>query len=291
MVVPAKSKNIKRHRHFRGKMLGKMGFCTSWAIDKHDRGREWIEVVDVDMQLDNLPQQFVGKKIVQVSDLHYGNTVSRKYLRRCIERVNQLEPDLVVLTGDYITHDLYGRFRSKVVEMIGKIESKHGTFACLGNHDYGFGGFMDRQHNRMLDRMVGGMEDRGISVLRNDSRLVEVDGGKIHLVGLGDLGAGDFRPDQAFDGVPEDSAVIVLMHNPKGMDHLEEFSAGAVMAGHTHGARYMFMPSKTWMFEDREFHAGMYEVDGKKLYVNRGLGRVGKTIFNTPPEITVFTLH
>ena len=71
--------------------------------------------------------------------------MSSSYLRRCIERVNLLEVDLVVLTGDYITYDLRGTYREKVAALLGDIESRFGTYACLGNHDYGIQGLPDRK--------------------------------------------------------------------------------------------------------------------------------------------------
>ena len=87
--------------------------------------------------LKHLPAAFKGKRIIQVSDLHCSRTVSGPYLKACIERVNKLCADIVVLTGDYITHDYYGQFRKKVVKLLSGIRSKYGVLACLGNHDYG----------------------------------------------------------------------------------------------------------------------------------------------------------
>ncbi len=277
-------------RYMRGAVLGNIGFCTSWAVDHRGQGNEWIETVEVDLHIENLPKPFFGKRIVHVSDLHCGRTVSGKYLRRCVERINQLKADVVVLTGDYVTHDYRGRFREKVAEVVSGIESRHGIYACLGNHDYGLGGASGSKRNRP-ERMVEDLGASGVQVLRNGSAELEVDGERLWFVGVGDHWAGDFRPEEAFGDVEEEGAVIALVHNPEVVKYLQGFDADIVLSGHTHGAGYEWMAILSGAgIERREYYSGMYYVGGKKLYVNRGLGRVGKTFFNTRPEITVYNL-
>ena len=268
-----------------------MGFCTSWAIDIHNGEHEWLEVVQVDLHLKKLGSNFYGKRIVHVSDLHCSRTVSSKYLHYCIERINQLNPDIVVMTGDYITCDVYGRYRKKVADLIGRIESRYGIYACLGNHDYGLDGLFGSLQQNPLQRMIEDMTAGGVNVLRNQSSVLEIDGQPLRFVGLGDLWADDFDPDRAFDGAREDTAAIALAHNPEAVRHLEGFDFDTVMCGHTHGvraqvARTLGRPFLNW----HDHHAGLYEVGGKKLYVNRGLGRLGRLLSNARPEITVFNL-
>ena len=134
------------------------------------------------------------------------------------------------------------------------------------------------------------MQQKGINVLQNESSIVDIDGQPLWMVGLGDLWAGDFDPKKAFAEVPCNEAVIALVHNPDGIDHLHAFPADAVMSGHTHGTTVDLTFSLKKAFRNRRFHAGMFEVGSKKLYVNRGLGRLGRTLFNARPEITVMTL-
>lgn len=281
----------RRGRYLRGAVLGNLGFCTSWAVDVRGDGPEWIEVVEVELCLCGLGKQFVGRSIVHVSDLHCSRTVSGKYLEHCVERINMLEADIVVLTGDYITHDYCGRFGERVVDLVGGIQSRLGVYACLGNHDYGVGGLFRRRRDGKLKRMVRGMEGNGVNVLRNESSVVEIEGQGLRFVGLGDLWADDFKPKKAFCDVGADEAVIALAHNPEVVEYLDEFAADAVMCGHTHGIRVdLTAPLEGPIINRRCYYAGMYEVGDKKLYVNRGLGRVGKTLFNTRPEITLFNL-
>ncbi|MBL7189085.1 MAG: metallophosphoesterase [Phycisphaerae bacterium] len=281
------SASIDRRHYLKGAALGLLGICTRWAIDANGVGPEWIEVVEVDLPLQSPHRRLNGKRIAHISDLHHSRTVSGAYLRRCIERINLLDVDLVVLTGDYITYDFAGTYRKKVVALLGNIESRFGTYACLGNHDYGLRGRRDH----LLDRLTRGMADSGITVLRNESTVLDIDGHPLWLVGLGDLRVGDFRPHRAFADVPTDQATIALMHNPRGVEHLGDFAAHAVMSGHTHGRKARLWPGSSRSSGRRRFQAGMYEVAGTKLYVNRGLGRVGRARLSIRPEITVFTLR
>ena len=288
------SANAKSHmkRHFlKGAILGSLGFCTRWAVDVHGIGHEWIEVVEIDLRLRSSCNRLHGTRIAHISDLHHGRTVSGSYLRRCIERINLLDVDFVVLTGDYITYDVRGIYRQKVIALLGDIESRFGTYACLGNHDYGIRKIPRYKQERLFYQLIEGMEARGITVLRNESIVLNINGHPLWFVGLGDLITDDFQPHKAFANVPTDQVVIALIHNPRGIEHLGGFSADAVVSGHTHGRRTRPITSREWKIRHRRYHAGMYEVDGKKLYVNRGLGRVGRVRLNTRPEITVFTLR
>ena len=246
----------------------------------------------MDLRLKRLGSRFQGKRIVHVSDFHHSRTVSGRYLTHCIDRINELDADIVVLTGDYVTYDLRGRYTEKVVGLIGRIRSRFGVYACLGNHDYGLDGVLGRPGYDRADEIADGMESLGVNLLRNESAVVQLSGQNLWVVGLGDLWADDHLPEKAFADVSGDGAVIALSHNPESIEHLDDFRVDAVMSGHTHGMEKQFTSgSGMWPKWDRhDYHAGLYNIDGTKLYVNRGLGRHGRAFFNTRPEITVFNL-
>ncbi|MBN2183215.1 MAG: metallophosphoesterase [Sedimentisphaerales bacterium] len=280
----------KKDHYLKGSILGTLGFCTRWAVDSQGTGPEWIEIVNIDLHLHSPHNKLHGTRIAHISDLHHSITVSTDYLRRCIERINLLDVDLVVLTGDYITYDFRGTYREKVVALLGDIESRFGTYACLGNHDYGIRSFSDNRREHLLHQLIQGMEAKGITVLRNESTVLNINGHPLWFVGLGDIRTGDFQPHKAFANVPADQVTIALIHNPRGIEHLDEFTAHAIVSGHTHGRKTRPI-RPPWRIRNRRYHTGMYEVNGKKLYVNRGLGRVGRARLNVRPEITVFTLR
>ena len=271
--------------------MGNLGFCVSHAVHVDGTGPEWVETIEKDLYIDNLPDIFRGKKIVHVSDLHCSRTVTAKYLRRCVDRVNSLDADIVLLTGDYVTHDLRGRFREKVIELIGGIRSGDGVFACLGNHDYGMGSVLGEWNSELISDLSEGLAAAGVKVLRNNTTAIEIDGRRLWITGLGDLWVRDFNPDKAFEHLAKGEPNIVLSHNPDGAVHLRNYPAAVVLSGHTHGVQTGFVSCKPGLrIRSRRFHAGLYKVDEKQLYVNRGLGRLGRFFFNPRPEITVFTL-
>lgn len=279
-----------RQRYFKGVAFGTFGFCTSSAVCTTGKQKGWMEVVEKDLHLKDLPKSFKGLRIIHASDLHCSRTVSGKYLGRCVERMNSINADVILLTGDYITHDYYGRFFRKIPNILSKLKSRYGVYASLGNHDYGIGGAFRVEKDGRLDEMIDRMRQGGIKVLRNDSEVLHKDGHDLWFVGLGDLWAKDFEPHKAFSGVDSDGHVIALSHNPDTAGHLKDYHFDAMMSGHTHGCGFEWtaLPDKP-MVNRRKFRSGMYHIGGKKLYVNRGLGRHGRW-FNSRPEITVFTL-
>ena len=291
------SKQDKRNRlaahgrYIKGAALGTLGFCTSSAVDRTGAGREWLDIRTIDLPLDRIPAGIKGKRIIQVSDLHLGRTVSPRYLENCIDRVNTLEGDIVVLTGDYITHDRTGAFRRQVAGILKRIRSNYGAYACLGNHDYGMLHSAAEGRQGVLESMLQAMTEGGVHVLRNQSAPVLIEGHVLWLVGLGDLWVGDFHPQQALAEVPSKEDTVVLAHNPRAIDRLHGWPVGIVMSGHTHGAQAIWTFKNGLRRKIRNFHAGMYEVAGRKLYVNRGLGRLGRARLNARPEITVLTIR
>lgn len=282
--------NTNRGRYLKGLALGTFGFCTSWAISSKGDRDEWVEIVHERLRLRNLPKQFENMRIVHVTDFHCSRTVSEKYLQRCIDRINALYPDIIVMTGDYITHDHTGRFSKRVSRLLSRLKSRYGIYASLGNHDYGIGGAIRIDRNGGLDKMISRFHRSGIRVLRNSAGFVQVNDHKLWFVGLGDLWAKDFEPARAFAQVDSDGPVITLSHNPESEKHLSRYDYDALFCGHTHGCRFEWtaLPDRPVLIR-RRFKSGMYSLGERSVYVNRGLGRHGR-IFNKRPEITVFTL-
>ncbi len=285
---------LRQALYYKGIALGTLGFCTRWAVNVHGSGPEWVEVVNVDLPLAHVPHQLHGTRIAHISDLHCSRLVSKAYLRRCIDRVNMLDADLVLLTGDYITYDFQGLFRSRIADMLSKLRSRYGSYACLGNHDYGLYAFRrmfkQRQESELV-RFIGDLESNGITVLRNKAVSLDIEGNPLWIVGLGDIKVDDFRPHEAFSSVRADELTLVLLHNPRGAERLSDYPAHAVLSGHTHGRRAASPYIAPLITKNRTYHAGMHNVGGSKLYVNRGLGRHGRTRLNARPEITVYTIQ
>lgn len=288
-----KTRRINRRRFIQGTIFGFLGLGSTFAIDSWLIEPEWLDIVELDLNLKNLPQAFVGKRLIQISDLHCGRAVGQEYLWRCTQRINQLKPDIVVLTGDYITYDRSQSYTNKVLQILGGINSRYGVYACLGNHDYGIWTRWKNTTPDVMNNFVDGLPRHNIQLLRNQSVAVTIDDERIWMVGLGDLWAKDLHPARAFNAVPADEATIVLTHNPDSIEHFENYSADAILCGHTHGGqvRLPLIGSPLLPIKNRQYDAGMFDFQGKTLYVNRGIGRLGRFRFNCRPEITVFTLN
>ncbi len=271
-------------RRFLGSLLaGGVGLATyAFRIEPH-----WIEVVERRMPIAHLPPSLAGCRLIQISDLHIGPIVSDDYLLQAFKLVKQLEPDLLAITGDFISYR-----GPQQIEQAGRVmeQLRHprlGTFGILGNHDYG-----DHwRQSEVADQLARRMSDLGIQILRN--RLHNVGG--LQLIGLDDFWGPNFAPTKIIEQRDSNAASLVLCHNPDAADTpVWSDYRGWILAGHTHGGQCKppffnppLLPVKT-----ARYSAGEVQLDGgRKLYVNRALGYLRRVRFNARPEITVFTLE
>jgi predicted MPP superfamily phosphohydrolase len=256
-----------------------LGFYT-WRIEPH-----WVEVVERRLPVGKLPAHWAGSRIVQLSDLHIGPRVDDKYLQKTFEHVRALSPEIVVYSGDFTSYEVDGLAHAKRMFRYLPIGSA-GTFAVLGNHDYGPGW----AHPETADSIAELAGAVGIRVLRNE--IVETRG--LQIVGLDDLWGQRFEPLRAFANLKADQASIVLSHNPDSVDEWGWDSyRGWILSGHTHGGQCKppFLPAPLLPVKNRRYRAGEYQLDGgRQLYINRGLGHLLRVRFNVRPEITVFHL-
>lgn len=226
----------------------------------------------------HLPGALGGLRVVQLSDLHRSRLTPDRRLRHAIALANAACPDLIVLTGDFVTRD------PADIEPCGHIlaplHAPLGRFAVLGNHDVVAGA---AAVERMLARL-------GIEVLTN--RGVRLPNG-LWLVGLEDDRHGRPDPVRAFHHVPEGEPVVVLSHNPVGAE-LVSHRECVVLSGHTHGGQIrlpILTEREVRRIGSKHYRAGWFNIGRAKLYVNRGLGQVGVPLrFLCRPEVSVFTL-
>ncbi len=244
-----------------------------------------IEVTQRQITITDLPREFDGFRIVQISDIHVGAWVKNEQVRGFVALANAQKPDAVVLTGDFLTR------LTKDIPGIGKalsgLKAKHGVYAILGNHDY----WEDE------DAITKALLDNGIDVLFDESRDVKIGAGRIRIVGTDDLWEGDPDFAKAFEDIEEDDACIVLAHNPDSALRMDGRLADLVLSGHTHGG-LIVLPGIGALLSSsdlgRKVVSGLHEVNGMPVYINRGVG-TGTTLvpvrFRCRPEMTVLTLH
>jgi predicted MPP superfamily phosphohydrolase len=255
----------------------------SWLVEPH-----WIEVVRRDLPIRFLPDALLGKTLVQISDLHIGPEVSDAYLRDAFQAIGRIAPDILVVTGDFMTckGDEELDHVCRVLEDLPA--GRLATVGILGNHDYSRGHRSVEVADRLTERLTG----LGLRMLRNAS--CDVQG--LTISGADDLWAGQCDIDRVTLKLDNDKANLFLLHNPDAADgDVWEGYQGWILCGHTHGGQVkppFLHPPFTSVTNPRYVEGEVDLFDGRRLYINRGLGVVKYPVrFNARPEITVFTLR
>jgi len=264
------------------------GSCALGGLYAWKFGDHWIRVERRDMHLSNLGKGFQGARIAHISDLHCSPIVLQKYLRQCVEEINGLHPDFVVMTGDFITgHKQYAR---RVATVLKHLRPKVASLAVLGNHDYGI--FHPRGlggPRGLAEYLSGLLTQANVQVMLNDCRAFTRDGDWVQFVGVEDLWSPRFNPFQAFETARANVPTVALCHNPDAAPQLARGGAQWTLAGHTHGTG---LPEVVLPSDHPQFLAGQYDLGNDHwLYVNRGIGYGRRRNLNCRPEITLFTLR
>ncbi|MEO6848808.1 MAG: phosphodiesterase YaeI [Chthoniobacterales bacterium] len=243
------------------------------------------------IRLSNLPGSQSPLKIVQLSDLHASESVPLSLIRRAVEKTIQLKPDLICLTGDYIT-DRYSNWDA-YSETLRPLASCAPVYAVLGNHDGGswasshVGGY---ESFKEVTRMLG---KAGVHVLRNSHVDFQKGNRLIHLIGLGDVWSKDCKPEKAWDAtISENDTIVVLAHNPDSKANARPYPWHLMLSGHTHGGQVVFPGNYAPFAEisDQDYARGLCPYDGRSIYITRGVGNLRGWRFCCPPEITEITL-
>jgi len=248
----------------------------------------------LELPLTGLGAGWVGAKLVHLTDLHCGPAVPVSYLTGCVDRVNEMDPDFVVVTGDLITAGLR-RYARVAAEVLSRLRPTVAAMVVLGNHDYGLwhpnglGGVRG-----LAEYVTDALEDAGLVVLANESRDFFRNGSAVQFVGTEDLWSGRYDADRAFAHTRVAAPAIALTHNPDAAGGLARRGAQWILAGHTHGRRTPNTPLLNALFptEMRHFVAGQYALGGgSHLYVNTGLSYSWRRGAAGLSEIALFTLR
>jgi predicted MPP superfamily phosphohydrolase len=237
----------------------------------------------VQLVVPGLDPALVGLRIAQISDIHVGPTVRRSFVQDTVDRVNALEPHLVALTGDLVDGPVAAL--AGETAPLAQLSPPLGAFFVTGNHEY-YSGVFDWLAE--VDRL-------GFTTLVNEHTVVEYQGAPLVVAGITDERAGSIvpahRPDpaRALAGAPEGALRLMLAHQPRSAPAAAAAGADIILSGHTHGGQYV---PWTWVIHLVEpFIAGLYEVGGAQLWVNRGTGTWGPPMrLGSRPEITLIEL-
>jgi uncharacterized protein len=259
-----------------------LALLYAWGVEPH-----WTEIVRRDMPIDGLPSELDGRTLVQLSDLHVGPRVDDAHVIDALTRAAALDPDIVVITGDWISYRGEAQLAQLERVLAHLPRGRLGTFGVLGNHDYGWGWSM----LDVGDRVTSIATNAGAKMLRNES--AEVAG--LTIFGVEDLWGPKFAPEALLNGASSRRAAIALCHNPDAADRrVWAGFKGWILSGHTHGGQCKapFLPPPILPVKNRRYTAGEFDLfDGRRLYINRGIGHLIRVRFNVRPEITAFTLR
>ena len=243
-----------------------------------------IKVTEHEVSISGLPWAFDGLKIVQLSDLHVDIWTTPKHVRSIVRRVNAMRPDLVVLTGDYVS-----RTEANIGpagDALAGLKSKYGAYAVLGNHDY----WTD------AERMAHALRKSGIDVLFDEKREIRIGRDSICLAGFDDEWEGNPDYEKALEGMSSNDICIAIAHNPDAVLSLGGRPVNLLLTGHTHGGLINIPrvgPPLSTIKLGPKYSSGMFRFGNMRMYVCRGIGTgTGYHIrFRCPPEISVFILR
>ncbi len=250
-------------------------------------GQRWVRIDHTELPLHGLSDSLKALRIAQISDLHIGRQLRAPQLRDYIERINKLNADIIVITGDIF--DFNPKFIEEGCRELAKLRAKHGVFAVLGNHDIYTG----------AEAVCEGLQRwTSIEVLRDRWIHVEVDGSLLCMAGLDDPGR-DWTDRDAESPVlerfaleiPREMPTVLLIHRPSFFAHAARLGFPIVLSGHTHGGQVALPPPAHHHNASRliaRWTRGLFEIDQSVLYVNRGLGVAGLPVrLNCPREISL----
>ena len=267
---------------------------------------EPLKIETINIAITDLPPSLIGTKIVQLSDLHYdGVRLAENLLAEAISLSNAEEPDLVFITGDFVTDDPTPI--TQLALRLKELKSRFGIYGCLGNHDS-----VAKDSEKQIVEALAKVD---VTVLLND--VVYPLGEGLAIVGLPDFWSKEFQPGQIFPKIPDHIPRIVLSHNPDSAKVLQKYRVDLQLSGHTHGGQIVipgygaapillqkirkstpkflrnyipYLKECSSVVQYWQWSEGWHQVGKNQLYVNRGLGTYAPGRFGCPPELTVITL-
>lgn len=256
-------------------------------------GRQNYRVQEVAVPILNLPEALEGLRIVQLTDVHASAYMPVREIRRVVGLARELEADLVVHTGDFLS--TRGDPLEAAVAELARVEGRYGRFGCLGNHEIYAGA--TESATELFAR-------RGVRILRGESVELDIGGARLNMIGV------DYQRQPRRGGIEEwkkhflpgverlvrpEAVNILLSHNPNPFVRAAELGIELTLAGHTHGGQVQVEILDTLWSPARfltPFVSGLYERGASRLYVSRGIGTIGAPVrINAPPEITLLTLR
>ncbi|MDQ8202759.1 phosphodiesterase YaeI [Pelagicoccus sp. SDUM812003] len=263
--------------------LSATSVLTAWYLRFFES--KWAETTEKSVKTDRLKTPI---RILHLSDFHASNVVPYDYLETSVKTGLGLRPDIILLTGDFITDRLMdeGRYRS----VLSPLAAAAPTFACIGNHDGGLWAGSTYGYST-FEKVASLLDACHIRLLFNETTTCSVGGQQLQIAGLGDLWSRDTKPELALErhrSTP--GPVIVLSHNPDSKELLAPYDWDLMCCGHTHGGQLVvpffgyrpFLPVR-----DKAFAEGLHVYRDRHIHITRGVGNLHGLRFNCRPEISL----
>jgi uncharacterized protein len=247
----------------------------------------WFDVVEVSLTLPRLPRAFSGYRIVQISDIHAGEEFMPSHLGVVVEKVLELRPDVVTMTGDFVysSPKMTAGILEKTGGLLAEISESFPVFAVMGNHDHWWD----------VERVREMLHHSNVTELINDFFTVEREGSLLHLCGVDDFYEQRAKLNPILSRLPEEGCAILMAHEP---DFADKSSATGrfdlQISGHSHGGQVVipFYGPPVLPRHGRKYPSGLYKILNMYQYTNRGIGMVFPYVrFLCRPEITLFVLE
>jgi predicted MPP superfamily phosphohydrolase len=246
----------------------------------------WLDLTEHHVKLARTPL-LQPIRVLQISDLHASFFVPFSLIASAISACLEQKPDLICVTGDFITCGQDADHRT-YVDLLRVLPSAAPTFAVLGNHD---GGKWARRRqgypdHRLVDQLL---QESGIELLHNRSVRVRAANQNISLVGVGDLWSDEIDPNTAFAGIDQRDPILLLSHNPDSKDFLGPYPWDVMLSGHTHGGQVVlpFLGPRFAPVQDLRYVAGLKPWGARQIHVTRGVGNLWGVRFRCRPEVTL----
>ena len=279
--TPPKGINRRSFLKFSGAALfAGLGSLISYFYLNNEFENPVVEFIDI--PIPGLPSALEGYRIVQISDIHYYPITTLELVDQAVRMANGLKPDLILLTGDYVWHEVEVIF--DLMPSLARLNARHGVYANLGNHDL----WTD------VSVVTQAFEEVRMPLLVNQGLPITVGSDSLYIASLDDGWSG--KPDlaAAMEYWPKNAPTVLLMHEP---DLADEYSQdpriNLQLSGHSHGGqiRFPFVGALITPYMSWKYPMGLYDVNGMWVYTNRGLGTTNIPLrVNCAPEITALTL-
>ena len=243
---------------------------------------ENIIIEQVTLPIRNLPSRFDGFRIVLMSDFHLYPITTIEVVERSVQLANDLDADLIALTGDYVWREPEAIF--ELAPALAKLNARYGIYATLGNHDIWTN----------TDMISTAFQEHNLDMLVNEHAVISQADETLYIAGLDDAWAGDADINKTLDGIPYDGTAIVLSHIPDVIDeYAEDPRVVLQLSGHTHGGQVRMKNAGAIAlpYLGKKYDYQLYTVNDVWLYTNPGIGTTVIPVrYNCPPEITELTL-